>query len=338
MFRIDGWRERCDWSSRERFIIFAPEGIGGDCLHFLALLKESVGRYEVEIHAYVLMPNHFHILARTPKANLSRWMHWLIGAYSISFNRRHRKRGHLFQGRYKSFLVEGGNYLLGLSRYLYLNPVRGRVIGAGDPKERRKRLRAYRWSSYRGYAGLGKQNDFVSEELVLGEMGGSNKIKEAKLRYRRFVEEGLLREIENPFEAVQWQMVLGSESLLQKVKDKMRSKSDHQREVTGLRGAASTREPKRIVARVASHYGEPVSRLLREPAYGSEARNVAIWLAWQNSGLTLREIGLMFGGMDYAAVSQRTPIVFCSPVANGQPCSGSTSIGQGPITPAWAGS
>jgi hypothetical protein len=77
------------------------------------------------------------------------------------FNRRHKKSGHLFQGRYKSFLVEGGNYLLGLSRYLHLNPIRGRVIGAGDPKERRKRLRAYPWSSYRGYAGL-RANKMIS--------------------------------------------------------------------------------------------------------------------------------------------------------------------------------
>src|SRR5438874_9110239 len=149
------------------------------------------------------MPNHFHLLARTPKANLSRWMHWLIGAYSVSFNRRHRKSGHLFQGRYKSFLVEGGNYLLELSRYLHLNPVRGRVIGAGDLKERRKRLRAYRWSSYPHYAGLRKQNDFVTEQPVRGELGESSTVQQVKLRYRRFVEEGLLREIENPFEAVQ---------------------------------------------------------------------------------------------------------------------------------------
>jgi putative transposase len=284
---------------RER--IFADQK---DWRRFVALLKESLGRYQVEIHAYVLLPNHFHLLARTPRANLSRWMHWLLGAYSIWFNRRHRKSGHLFQGRYKSFLVEEGNYLLGLSRYLHLNPVRGGVLGAGDPKERRKRLRAYCWSSYRGYADLAKQEDFVSEELVLGELGGRS-LKQAKLRYRRFVEEGLLREIENPFEAVQWQMVLGSESLVQKLKDKMRSKSDHQREVTGLRSATSLSEPKRLVAQVASHYRVPLNRLLREPIYGSEARNVAIWLAWQNSGLTLREIGSMFGGMDYAAVSQR---------------------------------
>ena len=158
---------------KERSIIFAPgnrrERIftdEKDCRRFLALLGESLGRYEVELHAYVLLPNHFHLLARTRKPNLSRWMHWLMAAYSISFNRRHKKVGHLFQGRYKSLLVEEGDYLLGLSRYLHLNPVRGRVIGAGDPKERRKRLRSYRWSSYRGYAGLSKQDAFVSEELV----------------------------------------------------------------------------------------------------------------------------------------------------------------------------
>jgi putative transposase len=275
-----------------------------DCLHFLTRVRESLQRYAVELHAYVLLPNHFHLLARTLQPNLSRWMHWLMAAYSISFNRRHGKVGHLFQGRYKSFLVEEGDYLLGLSRYVHLNPVRGRVMGTGDPKERRKRLRSYRWSSYRGYAGLAKQSDFVCEELVLGELGGRTR-HQSKLRYRRFVEEGLLREIENPFEAVQWQMVLGSESLLQRVKGKLRSKSDHGREVTGVRRLAGKTEPRVMAARVASYYGMSVRRLLKEPVYGSEARNLAIWLVWRKSGLTLREIGAMFGGLDYAAVSQR---------------------------------
>jgi len=73
---------------RER--IFGDEK---DCRRFLALLGESLGRYEVELHAYVLLPNHFHLLARTRKPNLSRWMHWLMAAYSIAFNRRHKKVG-----------------------------------------------------------------------------------------------------------------------------------------------------------------------------------------------------------------------------------------------------
>jgi REP element-mobilizing transposase RayT len=284
---------------RER--IFADEK---DFLRFLVFLRESLERYAVELHAYVLLPNHFHFIARTLKPNLSRWMHWLMAAYSIFFNRRHRKVGHLFQGRYKSILVGEGDYLLGLSRYLHLNPVRGRVTGRGDPKERRKRLRAYRWSSYPGYAGLARQSEFVCEELILGEMGGRSH-HQGKLRYRRFVEEGLVREIENPFEAVQWQMVLGSESLLRKVKDKLRARSEQGREVTAVRRSADTTNPRVIAARIASHYGMSVRKLLEEPVYGSEARNLAIWLAWRKSDLTLREIGAMFGGLDYAAVSQR---------------------------------
>src|SRR5438128_2583905 len=107
---------------------------------FLELVGESVTRYEVEVHAYVLLGNHFHLLARTQRPNLSRWMHWLLVSYTTMFNRRHHKVGHLFQGRYKSLVVEEGEYLLELSRYLHLNPVRGLVLGRGEPGERRGRL------------------------------------------------------------------------------------------------------------------------------------------------------------------------------------------------------
>ncbi len=87
-----------------------------DRICFLKLIEQSLARYDVELHAYVLLPNHFHLLARTRRANLSRWMHWLSASYSIYFNRRHRSSGHLFQGRYKSFVVQGGEYLLGVGR------------------------------------------------------------------------------------------------------------------------------------------------------------------------------------------------------------------------------
>src|SRR6266480_2644129 len=103
-----------------------------DYRRFEELLAQSLDRYQAELHAYVLLPNHFHLVARTLRPNLSRWMHWLITSYSLWFNRRHRISGHVFQGRYKAFLVQEGGYLLGLSRYVHLNPVRGRVIGAGN--------------------------------------------------------------------------------------------------------------------------------------------------------------------------------------------------------------
>ncbi len=120
-------------NARQR--VFADEK---DRAKFVQLLSESLGRYEVELHAYVLMGNHYHLMATTRRANLSRWMHWLTTAYTVYFNWRHRRVGHLFQSRYKSILVEAEGYPLSLSRYLHLNPVRGKVVGRGDPGEGRR--------------------------------------------------------------------------------------------------------------------------------------------------------------------------------------------------------
>jgi putative transposase len=280
--------------------IFASEA---DRLKFLQLLAASAQRFDVVVHGFVLMGNHFHLLAQTRRANLSRWMHWLMVSYTVYFNWRHKRSGHLFQGRYKSFVVEGGEYLLGLSRYLHLNPVRGKALGAGTPAERRSRLRTYRWSSYRGYAGLEKPLDFVEEELVLGELQAP-KAKE-RLHYRRFVEEGLVREIENPFEAVQWQAILGSESFVEKLQDQLRVRERHGREVTAVRRGIKKVLPLEVIKSVAQFYGVAEKRLLERGGYGLEARNVAIALVWEKCALSLREIGEVFGGMDYAAVAQR---------------------------------
>jgi putative transposase len=248
---------------RER--IFCDEKDRQRCLD---LTRQSLVRFDVEMHAFVLLPNHFHFLARTRRANLSRWMHWLMVAYSSYFNRRHRNSGHLFQGRYKSLLVQEGNYTLELSRYLHLNPVRGKVLGRGDPKQRRARLRSYRWSSYRGYCGLDKGHDFVTRELVLAELGGGSTHK-TKLRYRRFVEDGLLREIDNPFQSVRWQSVLGGESFAQRLKDKLKSYRDHRREVTAVRQAVRETDPKRLLSRVARHYQLSLGKLLGQRLHGS---------------------------------------------------------------------
>ena len=77
-----------------------------DRRRFIELLRQSVRRFEVAIMAFVLMGNHFHLIARTAQPNLARWMHWLLTSYTMFFNTRNRQNGHLFQGRYKSFLVE----------------------------------------------------------------------------------------------------------------------------------------------------------------------------------------------------------------------------------------
>jgi REP element-mobilizing transposase RayT len=266
------------------------------------LLVESLERYDVALHGYVLMGNHYHLMAETRRANLSRWMHWLTTAYTVYFNRRHRRVGHLFQSRYKSIVVEAEGYCLSLSRYLHLNPVRGKVIGRGDPLERRKRLRAWHWSSYRGYSGLARPEPWMSEERVLGEMSGPHKGR--RLRYRRFVEEGLGREIENPLEAVQWQAALGREGFVRKLSDRLKVAKEQHREVPSLRKLQSKVEAGAILEGVAEAYQCAKAEVLRQGRRGNEARGVAMVLIWDACGMRLREIGELFGGSGYTAVAQ----------------------------------
>src|SRR5206468_7773002 len=245
-----------------------------DRARFLELLSESAERFGGAVLCFVLMSNHFHLVAQTHRANLGRWMQWLLVSYTVFFNRRHRLSGHLFQGRYKSFLVQEGEYLLGLSRYVHLNPVRGVSLGRGTPSERRKRLRGFRWSSYRGYAGLSAPFSFVQEAMVLDELRGPRRAE--RLRYRRFVEEGLLREVDNPFEAVQWQAVLGDECFVQKLRDRVKGLHKQRREITSLRKAAASVEPDRILQRVAEKYDVDRERLVARGERSLHARNIAM--------------------------------------------------------------
>jgi len=110
-----------------------------DRILFLEILKDQLDRYHVVCYAYCLISNHYHLLIETPKSNLSLFMRQLNGIYTQSFNRCHRKVGHVFQGRYKSILVDKDKYFLEVCRYIVLNPVRAGMV---------KKLEECKWSSY----------------------------------------------------------------------------------------------------------------------------------------------------------------------------------------------
>lgn len=128
---------------------------------FMLRLEQSVADFEVRLFAFCLMSNHFHLLVETPRGNLSKFMQSLNTGYTVYFNRRHERHGHLLDGRFKSEVVEGGSYLLKLSRYIHLNPVEVSSLKKRDIQERRAQLRAYRWSSYRCYIGKEKVPDYL---------------------------------------------------------------------------------------------------------------------------------------------------------------------------------
>ena len=154
------------------------------------LLERSGDIYQVDIFAYVLMTNHFHLLVKTPLANLQEFMRHFNISYTSYFNRTHHKTGHLYQGRYKSFLIDADSYLQEVSRYIHLNPVRVKEKTKLTVDEKKRYLKQYRWSSYRAY-GYGKKNVLVDEYPVYFQL--SEDEGERRRKYRQFVR-GMLKE------------------------------------------------------------------------------------------------------------------------------------------------
>lgn len=181
----------------ERRDIFREDA---DRVEFLAILGRTVTLFRWRLHGYVLMGNHYHLLVETPEPTLSRGMRQLNGLYTQGFNRRHRRVGHLFQGRFKAILVEKDAHLLELARYLVLNPVRaGLTKSAG----------AWAWSSYRATAGIEKAPPWLETHATLESFSAAG--SPAIQKFRTFVAEGRGCAYD-PWEQVEGQIYLGGDT------------------------------------------------------------------------------------------------------------------------------
>ncbi len=170
----------------ERRKVFSDDA---DRERFLDRLSKYADEMEVRLYLFCLMSNHVHLLFETPGGNLSQFMHRLQTAYTVYYNMRHGRAGHLFQGRYKAILVEGDEYLLKLSRYIHLNPVKVGSVKRLPLPEQIAALRGYVWSSYPGYLGKVKGLAGMDEKPLLAMVGSG---KEARREYGRYVERGLV--------------------------------------------------------------------------------------------------------------------------------------------------
>ncbi len=254
---------------------------------FLDLLGRAVDDFHLRLHGYVLMSNHYHLLVETPKGGLNRAMRYLNGVYTQAFNRRHRRVGHLFQGRYKAILVDKDSYLLELSRYIHLNP--WRVKPPQDPFK-------YRWSSLRAYVGEAVAPRWLTVGEVLGEFGSRG-----TGGYRKFISEGMKTGVKTPWEDVRGQMVIGSEEFVEKVADKhlgerraKRGEESRVGEIVGIKADAVMRE-------VEKYYGIKEPELRGRGHRYTEPRYVASYLLRRYCLMGLREIGERVG-LHYSAV------------------------------------
>jgi REP element-mobilizing transposase RayT len=146
-----------------------------DRREFLRQLELAVERYEWLCHGYCLMPNHYHLLVETPRANLPIGMRHLNGCYGGAFNRRHDRVGHVFQGRYNAQLVEKQSYLIALVRYIMLNPIRTAPPLSSVPE-------GYRWSSYRILLGLAPRPHWLTTDWILVQFGDDYESARSRLR------------------------------------------------------------------------------------------------------------------------------------------------------------
>jgi REP element-mobilizing transposase RayT len=284
-----------------------------DYRHFLGLLGETVERYRVRIHAYCLLGNHYHAILQTPDANLSQSMQWLGLSYSTWFNARHDRVGPLFQGRFKSVPVEEGSWVQELSIYLHLNPVR--TIAYGLDKSRRsaesqgltrptreqvtarlKKLREYRWSSYRTYAGYESGPEWLTSTEILRR--SARKVGDRSKNYRAQLRQILSHGVEESrMDQFRDKVGIGSAKFLEQIKNRA---GDGARE-TERRGRLRNRVTfKDIVTVIETLQGEPIKDWLH--LHGDARKWMALKLARQYTGMTLAQLGDKMGGMDYAAV------------------------------------
>jgi len=157
------------------------------------------------------MSNHYHLLVKTPRANLSRIMRHIDGLYTQRHNRLRKTDGSLFRGRYKAIVIEASAYLLQVSRYIHRNPIETK-------KPLVSRLEDYPWSSYASFVNLAPPPAWLNRESIYGELGSHRRYQ----AYRQYVDQGNEGQISRFYGLSRMPAVLGSDSFRQQMKEKLK--------------------------------------------------------------------------------------------------------------------
>jgi REP element-mobilizing transposase RayT len=266
---------------------------------FLELLARSLDIFEVQLGAYSLMPNHFHLLVCTPKGNLSEFMHHFNISYTGAFNRKYRRTGHLYQGRYKAFLIDADNYLLEVSRYIHLNPPR---IKSKEPAEDRwKRLLKDEATSLAGYWNAKKRKEFVCYTMILDYLGGDT--QKARNEYRAFVEEGFHKDTVSPLIHGKGTGIIGGDDFIGRIQQWLGVNKESPREQPALRELSKKIKPNDLIERY-TKLAQIKREELTQKGRQSTERAMLMEFLYRFCNITQREIGRMLGGINYSAVSQ----------------------------------
>lgn len=255
---------------------------------FKEYIAEAQGKYRFILHCYVLMTNHYHLLIETPGKNLSKIMHYINSSYTTYTNVKRKRSGHLFLGRL--IVVDKDAYLLELSRYLHLNPVRARI--AEKPED-------YPYSSYGAYISA-QGEELVTRSTIL-EMFHA-KESEATKRYENFVETAMGEETESPMKNVYGGMILGGENFIREILNRI-EEGQLEKEAISYRKALQTHfGAEAVISEVCKHYG--TSREEATSAGQGAIRKICVYMLKKHTVATTREIGGLLGNIGYAAAAK----------------------------------
>jgi REP element-mobilizing transposase RayT len=259
---------------------------------FLKAIGQMSERYDVDIFAYVLMDNHYHLLLRTNNADLSKSMQWLGTTYTTRFNLRHTRNGHLFQGRYKSIIVENDSYLLQLSYYIHRNPLRAGCV---------ERLIDYRWSSYPAYAYHRRYPEWLNTNLILSQFNAVDKNRVYREKIQQYAKEN-----KRIWEDVRHGLFYGTQAFIDRIKDTyLADKANCDIPEQGK--LLKDRKPDELLKSAAEVLGCDLGRLKRSRRITDSDktnRDMLIYLLWQTGKFTNSEISEQFG-LTYSSVTRR---------------------------------
>ncbi len=272
-----------------------------DRQRFVGQLADGVRTAAIRLYAFAMLDNHFHLLLRTPRANLSRFMQRLNTSYALYARYKHRRPGHQFQGRFKAKVVEDEIYLRMLTRYIHLNPIKIAACRQLSPAARLRHLEAYVWSSYPGYVDAAKRWEFVCYELM-SDYGRTP--AEARRQYRAYVQ-ACVREDDGPLLAAlaASRYAIGGSGFVEATERRLALRHSDRPQDRDVDLPEVTVPVQWIDAAVAEHFGVRAEDLASCAACGGTAKFVAVELACELSGMTQRAIGTHYGGISSAAVS-----------------------------------
>lgn len=256
---------------------------------FLNLLSESKEMFGIEIHGYCLMGNHYHLLMRTPEANLSRTMRHIDGVYTQRYNRSERRDGPLFRGRYKAIVIDADSYLVAVSRYIHRNPIDARLC---------EELSDYPWSSYPAFVEKVPKPSFLTIDEILRYC-----YPPGIESYRTFVENPLLPSLREYYESKRVAPILGGKAFRTFVM--MRSQiGTYHPEIPQIRRQIKRPSVRQVIESTGIVFGYPHESLLAaRRGRGNIPRRAAMYVARKKFGHRLMDIADAFSLTSYSSVS-----------------------------------